>query len=291
MFRFCRSGFHTESTFNMNYWEARTALKDVGKGRNHPFRARCERWNSETLETETGDFLVKAPRDRVIEARDFFYEIVGLRLARLFDVPTARGAIILLEDDFIDDLKDTELGKHEFEAGLGVGCEFIKGLSPLTARTAFREEWLGPARLLYAFDLLMRHDDRGVANPNCGVKNKGLLAYDFERCFQGLEQPAWQVSDQDFVARHIFHRHLMKKPDEKMVPPDVWDEFLERLDECDDARLKGQLHDLPPLWNTPTRQAHLLRHFAEARREKHKLRNELDKCLLKPLPAPRGETP
>ncbi len=180
---------------------------------------------------------------------------------------------------------------YKFEAGQGVGCQYLKGLETLAARSHIRPEWMAEAYRLYAFDLWMGNDDRTVTNSNCGVHQKSLFAYDFERILPDVEQPAWQVSDRDWVPSHILHRHLHGQPG-------LWDEFIGMLDDLDEKWVRGQVADLPAQWASSWRVDGLISHIKSAQSETAKLRQQLDICLLKPLPAPPandasvgGETP
>ncbi len=223
----------------MSYWDALTPIAFVRKGRTRPFRVICERFNEETFAFETGDWLVKAPREGVVGPDEFFREIVGLRLARHFSLSTARVAIIDLDAEFIEGLSGTAFAKPGFLAGIGVGCETTRGIVTLSETMPLQRIGEAAARLLYAFDLLFANDDRSVSNPNCGMVKGRLFTYDFERILTGPQQPAWQVSDHDFGPRHILHRHLQGTSG-------GWEPFIERLMGLDTAFLRGQADDLPP---------------------------------------------
>lgn len=233
---------------------------------------------------EDADWMVKAPRAGVIGAPEFFHEYIGHRLARRFRIGVAAVGVIEVDDDFLADMKDTAMEKYNFEAGKCVGCRFLKGLETLGPRSFIRPEWMAEAYRLYAFDLWMGNDDRTIINSNCGFHQKKLLAYDFERIMPDREQPAWQVSDQERVPRHILHRSLHGQPG-------LWDEFIECLDDLNEEWVRGQVADLPPSWANSWRVDRLIAHIKSAQSNKAKLRQQLDICLLKPLPAPPANNP
>ena len=262
----------------MSSWDALNAIGLIGKGRCAPFRARCECWNPETYVMDEADWMVKAPRDGVIGPPEFFREVVGHRLARHFRIGVAPVGVVNLEDDFIESLRGTPLDKYPFEIGLGVGCQYFKGIKTLSRSSRMRPEWMGEVYRLYAFDLLMGNDDRSISNPNCGFREGSIFAYDFERILPDVEQPAWQVSEQKWVPCHIMHQHLQGQPG-------LWDEFIGLLGDVDENWLRGQTEDLPADWAKTWRVDALIQHIKSAQSETAKLKQQLDICLRKPLPA------
>ncbi len=263
----------------MSIWTANTAIAYIGQGRTAPFRARCECQNPQTYEMEEGDFLIKAPRTNIIGDAEFFNDIAGHRLARMLGVNVASPWVVDLDNDFIADLKGTDLQQYGFKSGLAFGCDFVPNLVTMNANTPFNDSWQRQATALYAFDMLLGNDDRSLKNPNCGIKDGEILAYDFERIFSGGEQPAWKVCDHPFVARHLFHGHLIELEVD-------WDEFLDALARLTEQVIRSHLSDLPPSWATTSRLDKLVRHVEEARSNRTKLKDQLNKCLLKPLPLP-----
>src|ERR1019366_10687039 len=103
--------------------------------------------------------------------------------------------------------------------GPAAGCALLN-MSPYTVGQALSPELQTQAVRLYVFDLLTQNMDRRSDKVNCGLSKLGLVAFDFETCFQhlflpivgGLEGRHWEPSKSVPMKSHLFYGVAKEAP-------------------------------------------------------------------------------
>jgi hypothetical protein len=96
--------------------------------------------------------------------------------------------------------------------GEAAGCELLR-LAPYSVGQSLSTDQRTQAARLYVFDMLSQNPDRRTQKVNCGLTTTGLVAFDFETCFQhlflpvvgGLQGLDWEPSKSINPKDHLFH--------------------------------------------------------------------------------------
>ena len=269
--------------------EAKRLERFLKTGRTCPMVIECEQNIPEDQDQlETGDNEVNSPRLMVVktmglpelEERNLFCEFVGNVLARELGLFTPAPALITISQEFaaaVNSRAKNERLSINLREGVGVGCEYLHPLRPLTPKPSLTEEEIAQAAAIYAYDLLIQNPDRRGNKPNCAFYKNGLVAFDFELGFSFLlpilrqNREAWRVSQHGINSVHLFRPLLRNKAIE-------WKPFINQLAVLCQTRLAMALDQLPEKWQDWA--AIVQQHFLQASSKLEAFELELQRSLL-----------
>lgn len=228
-------------------------------GRNRPIVVRCAEEidpsddmrepNGSEDDSSPSSFLmvVKSAASKQLSPNGLFCELFGNILAREFGITTPAPALVVLEDDFVEQANMALVNDGiRLIPGLAVGCEYLPPFLPISPQANLKQDQFEQAVAIYAYDLLVQNPDRNRQKPNCALYKDNVIAFDFELCFSFLlpiigSAEDWQVSKHGICKEHFF-RLLIKdrKPD--------WAPFLSRLERLHIDRLRVIIDNLPGEW-------------------------------------------
>ena len=249
-------------------WDADWLEEEKKNGRTRPLVIHCSR-SVTSEEGEEADenvvsndalecqMLVKVQNNEVTE-RHLFAEVYGNLLAREFGVSTAQPALIRISPEFVESLKMTDIGKHlTIAPGIAVGCEYIKGMSPIALSASRNNEELADIQAIYGVDLLSQNPDRRPSKTNCASFQGGILAYDFELSFSflwpifGVIPAAWAVHEQGINKGHLFYQELKRRQMSEQTQGAKgldWKPFLTILQSLTPEKLSTYFKPVFPEW-------------------------------------------
>lgn len=161
-------------------------------------------------------------------------EVLGNVLAREFDLPVPKAALIEMDENFHWTISDQEAQmKYEFvDERLKFGSELIDGNYLFnTAFTKKQAAKMIELDSLFAFDNLIRNRDRGKGKPNLLVKGNSAFLIDHELGFEmdnnTLNNYLNGQWEEHFYTSHIFYNYLKKS--RKATKAEYFEEFREHL--------------------------------------------------------------
>lgn len=118
--------------------------------------------------------------------------------------------------------------------GAAAGCELLN-IAPYTIEQHLTPVQKEQAAKMYVFDLMCQNSDRRKQKVNCGLIGEGLLAFDFEKCFNhlfvpiigGLKGVSWEPSKAIGPKSHLFYKASRQRP----LPPGTVINMIERLNQ------------------------------------------------------------
>lgn len=182
-------------------------------------------------------YVVKLFETPLIDLRDSVTnEVVGNVLAKEFNLPVPKAALIDLDNDFISTLRDFTLidRLEQVDQRIKFGTELLEGYYNFD-RTAFT---LNDVRKtididsVFAFDNLIRNADRNhELKPNILLKSNSAFLIDHELGFEiqpGIVKKMmnWEW-DEKFYKYHIFYNFLRNSP--LRIKREYFHEFEEYL--------------------------------------------------------------
>jgi hypothetical protein len=154
--------------------------------------------------------------------RQLVAEVIGNAFARRMGILTPEPCIVRL-DEAVARAVEASLRSEGYlfapRSGFAAGCEYLK-LAPYAPGQYLNPEQRTQAARLYVFDMLSQNSDRRPAKVNCALGAAGLVAFDFESCFQhlfvpiigGLLGPHWEPSKSLPGREHLFHATAKAHP-------------------------------------------------------------------------------
>ncbi len=223
--------------------------------------------------------VVKSKNAEVTEMH-LFSELVGNLMAREFGVNTPKPGLVYIGAEFSNSLRFSPATKHlTLQTGYGVGCEYLRGLSPTSNFNTPNNEELADMQAIFGTDMLMQNPDRRPEKPNCASYQSGVLAYDFELAFSfllplfGQFPPAWEVDQQGLHHKYLFYSELKKRQAQL-----DWQPFLKRLEEFVDARMLEIFAATPAQWENYAKK--VAAHLREVRTHLPRFHAALIRSLL-----------
>lgn len=168
-------------------------------------------------------YVVKLFETGLIELRDSVAnEVIGNILAKEFNLPVPKAALIDLDEDFVNTLRNPELIQilEERDYRIKFGSELLEGYFNFD----YKAYNLNDVRKIididsvYAFDNLIRNRDRnGELKPNILIKSSEAFLIDHELGFEKItadivkKMNNWEW-DKGFCNYHIFYNFLKNSP-------------------------------------------------------------------------------
>ncbi|MGN6248892.1 MAG: HipA family kinase [Ginsengibacter sp.] len=184
-------------------------------------------------------YVVKLFESKLIETRDSVTnEVVGNVLAREFNIPVPNAALIDLDEDFVETIKDREdllqiLDERDYR--IKFGSELLEGYFNFDYKAFSLKDVRKIIDIdnVYAFDNLIRNRDRnGVLKPNILIKSTNAFLIDHELGFEDIndgivnDMKNWKW-DRRFCDYHIFYNFLKNSP--VKIKKEYFHEFGEYL--------------------------------------------------------------
>lgn len=226
-------------------WEAGRFLDTMKSGRTHPMIINCYRNTDKGIVRK--DFVVKAFGLNEITEISLFCEILGLIIAQRLNIPVPDPGLINIDEAFLNINKDDFAKRNiSLATGIAVGTELLRGMATVNIALSLSDQQQDDAKTLYATDLLLQNPDRSVRNPNCGLYNNRIIAYDFECAFSFLRllfivDESWEISKHGINEKHLFYSLLHKM--------DInWSEFCQLVAKLDMDYVCSCIDSLPSSW-------------------------------------------
>jgi hypothetical protein len=204
-------------------WHAERFVERLPNGRTRPIITDCAAYSDDGELVERRTMVLKTIGLPEITSRGLFAEYFGSLLAIQFGIDAASPELVTVGEDLVG-VSTEALARWGVAPvpGVAVGLEYRAPMLPLNSlKPVVGRPDLNDAALIYAFDLLTQNPDRRSDNPNCAMRNRRLVAYDFEMAFSfllpiiGAPDP-WRVSALTFRRQHVFWNALR----EDMAWPD-----------------------------------------------------------------------
>ena len=249
-------------------------------GRTHPLILDCILEASDSTEEaaegqpERRLMLVKALGLPEVAEIGLFREVFGNLIAREIGVNTAQPALVNLSQPLVETLNPSY--NFRLQAGIGAGCEYLRGLTGISPGAPLTVEEAQQATLIYGFDLLVQNPDRRKVNPNCAIQNSRLIAFDFELCFSfinlvGSNAAPWQVSQHGIAAEHVFHPIMRSRTVD-------WQPLLEAVNRLGQKHLEQLATCLPEAWQEWASKVN--DHLLQVKENIHSFELEMQRSLL-----------
>jgi hypothetical protein len=218
-------------------------------GRTRPLIIECEIVANGATSREL--MLVKAFDLPEVDNYGLYAELLGNLLARELGLDTPKPTLVNLGKEFVGATNLTLAREGlQLRPGLGVGCEYFKpGFTSFIAGTPLEPEQKAQAALIYAYDLLVQNPDRLPSNPNCAIRARKLIAFDFNVAFSfllpliGLQPEPWEFSKLGIGTKHLFYRSLRNQAID-------WNPFLSSVRRLTVKRVEELCKLMPPEWGT-----------------------------------------
>ncbi len=257
-------------------YDAIRFLKPLESGRTRPVLLECELTDDEGVSVRT--FVVKAPGLPEVEEYGLFAETLGYLLARDFEIPTPRAALVRLTDEFVATVNPVlRRSGLSLLPGLGFGSEHLgSGLVSASGDKHLDANELENALKIFCYDLAIQNYDRTEANPNCLIKDGSIVAIDFNAAFSFLlaignvDEP-WEFSKHHTSQKHLFYRALKGKGVD-------FKPFIQRVNTLSEQRLQEMLDAIPfggGRWDVKIRE-----HFKSIAENAAKLEIEFARSLI-----------
>ncbi len=274
----------------LEIWEAERFEEEKQSGRTRPMVIECEKptvavpeqnvdKNAVIPDTIKRLMLVKV-QNAELSPRGLFSEVYGNLIAREFGVTTPTPALINIGPDFVQAMKLLpQMRQSTLAPGVGVGCEYLRGLAPVSTAVSRNNEELADIQAVFGVDVLIQNPDRRPDKPNCASYQGGVLAYDFELAFSfllpliGTQPPSWAVHEQGINKMHLFYAELKRRNTEL-----DWTPFLKTLAALTDARLASIFGSVSVDWRVYADK--VMAHLGEVRNNVSKFEASLVRSLL-----------
>ena len=160
----------------------------------------------------------------ITASRQLVAELLGNIVAKRMGIQTPEPCLVILETPICTAINASlrSLGfSQTIQPGYAAGCEWLRPPPvPYTIGQLLTPELRKQAVELYVFDMLAQNLDRRPDKVNCGLNSGGLVAFDFELCFQHLFLPIigglggehWQPSLSIAGRSHLFYRPTRTEP-------------------------------------------------------------------------------
>lgn len=181
--------------------------KYTKKNRNNPWLI--------TVDTgaELKSYVVKLFSTKSIENHDCVAkEVLGNLIAKEFDLPVPKAALIDMGNEFVSTLRSfqliDELDSKDYR--LKFGTEEQKGVVPFQVNyfSGHEAKQIIDIDTTFAFDCLIRNIDRNRANPNLLVRSDEAFLIDHELAFQIDEKSTDEIINRWFLQEKFFRNHL-----------------------------------------------------------------------------------
>lgn len=139
-------------------------------------------------------------------------EAVASRLAAALNLHTPRSFLVEITREFAASIATTvERARFEQNLGWHYGSEYLGAgwhAVPFAAELPYK--LIDRAAAVFAFDALIRNDDRHFEKSNYLVQGATVMVIDHERAFPSLhEHPLpWERGGIEFLKKHVFFRGL-----------------------------------------------------------------------------------
>lgn len=199
-----------------------------------------------TLEDESGhpagDYVVKVFKPLNLEQGfNTHKEVFGSVLAEAFDLNTPEAVLVRVNREIIDSLNESEQYKgFNLEPGIYFGCRYIENVLDYSkVKPKALEDW--ELENIFAFDVLIRNQDRRVKKPNLFFKEDEIFVIDHELSFAtalmkepflemlGDKQKYWnfiEIDEPGFQRKHLFLEALRERKMAGGVNFDTFGEYL-----------------------------------------------------------------
>lgn len=199
-----------------------TAIRFEGimsEGRTHPVVLGCR---EDAVDIVSAPKLVKAIGCPEVTARyQLVAEVLGNAIARRMGVQTPEPCVVAIDAPVCQAINASlrSLGyPHSIQPGYAAGSKWLPGFAPYTVGQPLSNDLQLQAVRLYVFDMMSQNPDRRPDKVNCGLMGDGLIAVDFEMCFQHLFLPIiggntgklWEPSKSLSGRRHLFFSIVQK---------------------------------------------------------------------------------
>lgn len=188
-------------------------------------------------ENDVKPYVVKLFDSKEIDLHDrVLKEVLGNLLAKEFDLPAPKAALIDLDEDFVSTIRDLdiidELESKDYR--LKFGTEEKKGVLPfnpniLSSRVA---KQIVDIDTVFAFDCFIRNIDRNRHNPNLLANSNEVYLIDHEFAFHIDEKSSDEIVNQWFLqdrfyTHHVFYKYLKDSfKDDKRHCFDTFEDYL-----------------------------------------------------------------
>ncbi len=184
-------------------------------------------------------------------------ELMGSFMAAQVEIPTPDVAIVVVTDDFLEQLKsEPEYQNVSKGKGINFGSKYEKIKTDVYKGQLMTPGQVQQAARVFAFDLLIDNADRNDVKPNMFLAHDNIYVYDHEKAFGFLRlltlfqplNPPWQLDDLGIntAMKHFLFRWL--KGNHRID----WDDALSTFHCLDEAFWSKALELLPPAWDNPT---------------------------------------
>ena len=221
-------------------------------------------------------YVVKLFETGLIELRDSVAnEVIGNILAKEFNLPVPKAALIDLDEDFVRTLRNPELIQilEERDYRLKFGSELLEGYFNFD----YKAYNLNDVRKIididsvYAFDNLIRNRDRnGQLKPNILIKSTEAFLIDHELGFENItadivkKMNNWEW-DKSFCNYHIFYNFLKNSPTK--IKREYFHEFGEYLKYLNISQLDSYFAQLIGYGFSGNKHTLIRSHFAEMKQK------------------------
>ena len=173
-------------------------------------------------------------------------ELVASRLAAALGLPAPRAFLVEVTTEFAESIAEPKervrfqenLGWHFASHFLGAGWHAV----PFRVDLPFN--LIDRAASIFAFDALIRNDDRHFEKANYLAKGATIMVIDHERAFPTTVidgPPPWEPGGLEFLRKHVFYRALYGQlPD--------FEAIAAAMDTITDADLEAMLGSIPEQW-------------------------------------------
>jgi hypothetical protein len=184
-------------------------------------------------------YVVKVFKQRHIEQYNpTNKEILGNRIAKMFDLNVPKMGIVEVNKGIIEELKkDESYAQLELKAGLYFGCEYLEDTCDYNSDIEYD---IYDMEKIFAFDALIHNFDRRINKPNILFKDDNFILIDHDLSLD-IQNNYEDYKNGDRYSNivnggkgeHIFLQRLRKESEEI-----TFDEFIENLRRLDFNKLK-----------------------------------------------------
>ena len=177
-------------------------------------------------------------KEEIDEGEKVVNEVMGNAIAREFDLPVPKAALIEMDEYFVSSIFNYEALEilENRDKRIKFGCELLEGyyqyVPQSTEASQLRE--IIDVDTVFGFDNLIRNRDRGAMKPNLLINGECVYLIDHELAFQLNDKTIEEVLrlnwDDKFYLYHIFYKVLKNSIElKKKTYFETFDEYLKLL--------------------------------------------------------------
>jgi hypothetical protein len=254
-------------------YEVELVHKKMTSGRNSTFSVQC----IDNAQSDAGSYVLKLS-SKLLQNGGLQNELIASQLAKKFNLPTPKPAILNVSLDLANALKNTAYDEVGKSIGLNFGSELLTpgyNIWPVSAPLPPNLENLGGEIL--AFDAFIQNLDRRNNNPNILQNGNEIMLIDHEMAFSftvppliGTVSNPWE--EEAFKACIVQKSHCHAFYSQLRGKGLQFDGFKGKLNSLTDEDFAEIMDCVPIVWKTP-KSPDILKHLKE-------LRNNADKFIL-----------